>query len=91
MSDPSPSLLKRIAEQAHDQVVKERSKTTIGSMGPVAISLLLADHPICDLERLEIGQALIPHLRKGENIDTGALRILGNVIKSNLSEIKYFR
>ena len=80
-----------IFEMAKKEITKKQTGATIKTLGPVAISLLLADHPVCDLERLEIGQALIPHLRKGENIDTGALRILGNLIKSNLSELKYFR
>jgi hypothetical protein len=43
---------------------------------PIDIALELARHPINDLERVEIGQGLIPHLEPGENVDTGALRIL---------------
>ena len=43
---------------------------------PINLAMQLARHKANDLERKEIGKSLVPHLKVGENIDTGALRIL---------------
>jgi len=45
---------------------------------PIDIAIRLAKHPRNDLERVEIGQELAQHLEPGENVDTGALRILSD-------------
>ena len=80
-------ILKKIAENAHNDVFLQKS----GNKNPIQIALKLAKHPICDLERLEIGQSLIPYLRKGENIDTGALRILADAITKHLAHLPKFK
>ena len=55
-----------------------------GSLDPIVrlidIAIRLAKHPVNDLERVEIGQELIPFLEPGENVDTGALRILAEAL-----------
>ena len=45
---------------------------------PIDLAMQLARHKANDLERGEIGKSLVPHLEVGENIDTGALRILAD-------------
>lgn len=59
------------------------SRPSVPRAGPVHLSMMLAGHPANDLERLEIGQQLAPFLKPGENIDTGALRILADSIRAN--------
>lgn len=49
---------------------------------PLQIALRLARHPVNDLERVELGQQILPHLRHGENVDAGALRILADRVES---------
>jgi uncharacterized protein (UPF0335 family) len=48
---------------------------------PLATALRLARHPVNDLERLQIGGEIIPSLLPGENVDTGALRILADRVE----------
>ena len=48
---------------------------------PITTALRLARHPVNDLERYELGSTLIPHLQPGENVDTGALRVLADRVE----------
>lgn len=49
---------------------------------PTQIAIQLANHPLNDLERVEIGQQLIPHILPGENVDTCALRLLAEEVET---------
>jgi hypothetical protein len=48
---------------------------------PLAIALRIARHPVNDFERVELGSEIIPSLLPGENVDTGALRLLADRVE----------
>lgn len=48
---------------------------------PLTTALRLARHPVNDIDRLNLGFVMIPHLQPGENVDTGALRVLADEVE----------
>lgn len=47
---------------------------------PVTTAIRLARLPSNGIERHVVATNLIPHLRPGENVDTGALRVLADEV-----------
>ena len=81
-------ILKRVAENAHEEIAAKHKRSKCRNKSQIAIALDLAARPENDLERVKIGQNLIPFLRQGENIDTGALRILAATITEHISDFR---
>lgn len=52
---------------------------------PITAALRLARQPENDILRVAIASYMVPHLRPGENVDTGALRVLADEVERLLA------
>lgn len=51
------------------------------------IAMEMARHPVNNIERYVVAAEMLPHLRKDENVDTAALRVLADAVNHYQSRL----